>query len=66
MNEMPDLMRLSHADKDDLICRLWPLQFELGKLMARVTELKTRLARNSRNSFKPYKAMPHSLALAEG
>lgn len=53
MSEMPDLTRLSHADKDELICRLWPLQFELAKLMARVTELEIRLAKNSRNSSKP-------------
>jgi transposase len=53
MNDMPDLTRLSHADKDELICRLWPLQFELAKLMARVTELEIRLAKNSRNSSKP-------------
>ena len=53
MNEMPDLTRLSHADKDELICRLWPLQFELAKLMARVTELEIRLGKNSRNSSKP-------------
>ena len=53
MNEVPDLTRLSHAEKDELICRLWPLQFELVKLMARVTELENRLAKNSRNSSKP-------------
>ncbi len=53
MDEMPDLTRLSHAEKDELIGRLWPLQFELTKLMARVTELETRLAKNSRNSSKP-------------
>ena len=53
MNELPDLTRLSHAEKDELICRLWPLQFELAKLIARVTELETRLAKNSRNSNKP-------------
>ncbi|MCX7170541.1 MAG: hypothetical protein NTY41_09695 [Proteobacteria bacterium] len=35
MNEMPDLTRLSHAENDELICRLWPLQFELVKLAAR-------------------------------
>lgn len=50
---MPDLKRLSHAEKDELICRLWPLQFELVKLMARVTELENRLAKNSRNSSQP-------------
>jgi len=53
MKEMPDLKQLSHAEKDELICRLWPLQFELAKLMARVTELETRLGKNSRNSNKP-------------
>ncbi len=53
MNEMPDLKSLSHAEKDELICRLWPLQFELARLMVRVTELETRLAKNSRNSSKP-------------
>ena len=53
MNEMPDLTRLSHAEKDELICQLWPLQFELAKLMARVTELEIRLAKNSRNSSRP-------------
>ena len=53
MNDLPDLTRLSHAEKDELICRLWPLQFELTKLMARVAELEIRLAKNSRNSSKP-------------
>lgn len=53
MNDIPDLTRLSHAEKDELISRLWPLQFELAKLMARVTELEARLAKNSRNLSKP-------------
>lgn len=53
VNNIPDLTQLSHADKDALIRQLWPLPFELAKLVARVSELETRLAKNSRNSSKP-------------
>jgi len=53
VNTLPDLTQLSHADKDALIRQLWPLQFELAKLVARVSDLENRLAKNSRNSSKP-------------
>lgn len=57
MNELPDLDRLSHAEKDDLIRALFAhvaiLTKQVEALTARVTELEGRLAQNSRNSSKP-------------
>jgi transposase len=57
MNELPDLARLSVAEKDGLIRELWAL---VGNLTDQVTSLQTkvveqeaRLAQNSRNSSKP-------------
>ena len=57
MDELPDLSRLSVAEKDALIVDLWQL---VRKLTAQVTpletkvqELEARLAQNSRNSSKP-------------
>jgi len=50
MNELPDLARLSVAEKDDLIRELFA---QVRALMARVVELEARLAQNSRNSSKP-------------
>lgn len=57
MDELPDLDRLSHADKDDLIRALFAqvkfLTAQVAALTAKVTELEGRLALNSRNSSKP-------------
>jgi transposase len=57
MKELPDLDRLSHADKDDLIRALFAqvqaLTKQVETLTARVMELEGRLAKNSRNSSKP-------------
>ncbi|NMQ04984.1 hypothetical protein E4Q08_06780, partial [Candidatus Accumulibacter phosphatis] len=60
MDEIPDLERLSVAEKDDLIRELWPLRAlvrqlrgEVEKLQAKVQELEGRGAKNSHNSSKP-------------
>jgi transposase len=60
MDELPDLARLSVAEKDDLIRELWPLRAlvrqlseQVATLTAKVAELEGRLALNSRNSSKP-------------
>lgn len=57
MDELPDLDRFSHAEKDDLIRRLWAhvgeLTAQVTTLQAKVVELEARLALNSRNSSKP-------------
>lgn len=57
MNELPDLDRLSHAEKDDLIRALFAqvqaLTKQVEMLTAKVAELEGRLAKNSRNSSKP-------------
>ncbi|MDP1610171.1 MAG: IS66 family transposase [Sulfuritalea sp.] len=57
MKELPDLDRLSHADKDELIRALFAqvqaLTKQVETLTARVVELEGRLAKNSRNSSKP-------------
>lgn len=57
MKELPDLERLSHADKDELIRALFAqvqiLTKQIETLTARVVELEGRLAKNSRNSSKP-------------
>lgn len=60
MPSLPDLTQLSHAQKDELIRMLWPLQQQMQKLMAqmvvmqeRITQLEGRLAKNSKNSSKP-------------
>jgi transposase len=50
MSSLPDLDRLSVAEKDELIRSLLARVEELG---ARVAELEGRLALNSRNSSKP-------------
>lgn len=50
MNELPELLRLSESDKDELIRALWTQVVELRK---QVKELEGRLAKNSRNSSKP-------------
>ena len=60
MDELPDLDRLSVAEKDRLIRELWPLRTLVRDLVAQVTalqakvvELEGRLALSSRNSSKP-------------
>jgi len=60
MPHPPDLTLLSHAQKDELILMLWPLQQQIPELMAqmavmqeRIKQLEGRLALNSRNSSKP-------------
>lgn len=60
MDNLPDLERLSVAEKDDLIRELWPLRAwvrqlseQVAMLTAKVAELEGRLAQNSRNSSKP-------------
>lgn len=60
MLNLPDLSQLSHAQKDELIRMLWPLQQQVQDLMAqmavmqdRIKQLEGRLALNSKNSSKP-------------
>jgi len=60
MEELPDLNRLSVAEKDELIRELWPLRAlvrQLSKqvvaLTAKVARLEGQVAQNSRNSSKP-------------
>jgi transposase len=60
MPNLPDLSQLSHAQKDELIMMLWPLQQQVQDLMAqmlvmqqRIKQLEGRLALNSKNSSKP-------------
>jgi transposase len=57
MDILPDLDRLSVAEKDELIrelmARVQVLTAEMAALTAKVIELEGRLAQNSRNSSKP-------------
>ena len=60
MPNAPDLIQLSHSQKDALIQMLWPLQQQVQDLMAqmavmqeRIKQLEGRLALNSKNSSKP-------------
>jgi transposase len=53
MEELPDLSRLTHEQKDDLIRMLFPLIEQVRKLTARVEELEARLSKDSHNSSKP-------------
>ena len=77
MPNLPDLSQLSHAQKDELIRMLWPLQQQVQDLMAqmavmqdRIKQLEGRLALNSKNSSKPpstdglAKPAPKSLRIA--
>ena len=77
MPNLPDLTTLSHAQKDELIRLLWPLQQQVQDLMAqmvamqdRIKQLEGRLALNSKNSSKPpssdgmNKPIPKSLRIA--
>ena len=50
MNELPDLTRLTGAEKDALIYELFA---QVITLTAAGIELEARLAMNSRNSSKP-------------
>ena len=77
MRNLPDLSQLSHAQKDELIRMLWPLQQQVQDLMGqmvvmqdRIKQLEGRLALNSKNSSKPpssdgmNKPAPRSLRVA--
>jgi transposase len=61
MEELPDLSRLTHEQKDDLIRMLFPFIEQVRRLTARVAELEARLSKDSHNSSKP----PSSDALAK-
>ena len=77
MQDLPDLSQLNHAQKDELIVRLWPLIGQVQELMERVDamqkvidDLQGRLALNSKNSSKApssdglNKPQPKSLRVA--
>jgi len=74
MQELPDLRQLSHSEKDDLIRLLWSIlqdqAKQIGVLQSQVTELQSKLNKNSRNSSKPpssdglNKPAPKSLRVA--
>ena len=77
MQSLPNLTELSHAQKDELIRMLWPLQQQVQDLMAqmqgtqdRIKQLEGQLAKTSKNSSKPpssdgyAKPAPKSLRLA--
>lgn len=74
MKELPDLSKLSHAEKDALIHALWEmvqsLTARVDALTAEVSELKGRLAKDSHNSSKPPSSdglrKPKSLRQASG
>jgi Family of unknown function (DUF6444) len=57
MDELPDLSRLSVAEKDELIRDLWvrvrSLTAQATSLPTKVVEREARLATNSRHSSKP-------------
>ena len=53
MEELPDLSRLTHEQKDDLIRMLFPLIAQVRQLTARVEDLEARLSKDSHNSSKP-------------
>ena len=53
METLPDLSKLSHEQKDELIRLLWPLIEEVRQLKARVAELEARLSKDSHNSHQP-------------
>jgi transposase len=52
-DELPNLSRLSHEQKDEIIRMLFPLIAEVRRLSARVAELEARLSKDSHNSSKP-------------
>ncbi len=49
-NELPNLSSLSHEQKDEIICMLFPLIAEVRRLSARVAELEARLSKDSKRS----------------
>jgi len=57
MKELPELLKLSHPEKDALIHALWEmvqsLTARVDALTAEVAELKGRLSKDSHNSSKP-------------
>lgn len=60
LEHLPDLTKLSHAEKDELIRVLWEfakqvqaLQIELNACKHRIKHLEDQLAKNSQNSSKP-------------
>ena len=53
MEELPDLSRLSHEQKDELIRMLFPLIEKVRQLTVRVEELEARLSKDRHNSSKP-------------
>ena len=57
MDELPELTRLSIAEKDHLICERWSLVGHLTaqstSLPTKVVEWEARLAQNRRNLSKP-------------
>lgn len=53
MQPLPELSKLSHEQKDELIRMLWPLIEQVQQLQARVAELEARLLKDSHNSHKP-------------
>lgn len=53
MEELPDLSRLTHEQKDELIRMLFPLIEQVRQLTARVEDLEARLSKDSHNSSKP-------------
>ena len=74
MQALPDLNKLSHSEKDELIRLLWSMvqgqAKQLAALQVQVAELQSRLNKNSRNSSKPpssdglSKPAPKSLRVA--
>jgi len=46
MEELPDLSRLTHEQKDDLIRMLFPLIAQVRQLTARVEALEARLSKD--------------------
>ncbi len=56
-HQLPNLAELSHAEKDDLILRLFDelklLRIEVNQLKEENKELQGKLAKNSKNSSKP-------------
>lgn len=57
MEQLPDLIRLTDGEKNNLISLLWEqnqlLRQQVARLEARVKQLEDRLAKNSSNSSKP-------------
>ena len=74
MQELPNLSELSHNEKDDLIRSLWSMLVgqakQIAALQSLVTQLQSKLNKNSRNSSKPpssdgmNKPAPKSLRVA--